>query len=105
MTAKELTKLFFNFFLQIMVSPNKSLTMKTNCSRRNLTKNINGLNCYQQRKWQSYNENLEQSSHETLYGMTLKTVEIGPTSNQTTSVFAKKKKKKKANNKSKGDQN
>ena len=36
----------------------------------------------------SYNENLKQSPHEALYGTILKTVEIGPTINQTASTFA-----------------
>ena len=38
----------------------------------------------------SYNENLKQIPHEVLYGTILKTVEIGPTSNQTASTFATK---------------
>ena len=38
----------------------------------------------------SYNEDLRQSPHEALYGTILKTVEIGPTSNQTASKFATK---------------
>ena len=38
----------------------------------------------------SYNENLKQFPHEILYGTILKTVEIGPTANQTTSTFATK---------------
>ena len=38
----------------------------------------------------SYNENLQQFPHETLYGTTLKTIEIGPTVNQTASTFAEK---------------
>ena len=38
----------------------------------------------------SYNENLKQSPHETLYGTTLKTIEIGPTVNQAASKFAAK---------------
>ena len=38
----------------------------------------------------SYNENLKQFPHETLYGTILKTIEIGPTVNQTTSKFAMK---------------
>ena len=37
-----------------------------------------------------YNEDLQQSPHEILYGTTLKTIEIGPTVNQTTSTFAAK---------------
>ena len=37
-----------------------------------------------------YNENLKQSPHETLYGTILKTIEIGPTINQTASTFAAK---------------
>ena len=36
----------------------------------------------------SYNENLKQIPHEALYGTILKTVEIGPTSNQAASTFA-----------------
>lgn len=35
----------------------------------------------------SYNENSKQSSHEILYGMSLKTIEIDPTINQTESTF------------------
>ena len=38
----------------------------------------------------SYNEDLRQFPHEALYGIILKTVEIGPTSNQATSTFATK---------------
>ena len=38
----------------------------------------------------SYNENLKQSPHEALYGTILKTIEIGPIANQTTSTFATK---------------
>ena len=38
----------------------------------------------------SYNENLKQSPHETLYGTILKTIEIGPTTNQTASTVAAK---------------
>ena len=38
----------------------------------------------------SYNKNLRQIPHEVLYGTILKTVEIGPTSNQTASTFATK---------------
>ena len=38
----------------------------------------------------SYNENLKQIPHETLYGTILKLVKIGPTSNQTASTFATK---------------
>ena len=38
----------------------------------------------------SYNGNLKQSPHEALYGTTLKTIEIGPTVNQTASTFAAK---------------
>ena len=38
----------------------------------------------------SYNEDLQQFPHETLYGTTLKTIEIGPTVNQATSTFAAK---------------
>ena len=38
----------------------------------------------------SYNENLKQSPHETLYGTILKTIEIGFTANQATSTFAAK---------------
>ena len=38
----------------------------------------------------SYNENLQQFPHETLYGTTLRLVEIGPTANQTISTFAEK---------------
>ena len=38
----------------------------------------------------SYNENFKQSPHEALYGTVLKTVEIGPTANQTASTFAAK---------------
>ena len=38
----------------------------------------------------SYNENLKQIPHEALYGTILKTVEIGPTSNQAASIFANK---------------
>ena len=38
----------------------------------------------------SYNENLKQIPHEALYGTILKTVEIGPTSNQAASTFATK---------------
>ena len=41
----------------------------------------------------SYNENLKQFSHETLYGTTLKTMETRSTTNQTTSTFATKMKK------------
>ena len=37
-----------------------------------------------------YNENLQQSPHETLYGTTLKTIEINFTVNQTASTFATK---------------
>ena len=36
----------------------------------------------------SYNENLKQFPHEILYGTTLKTIEIGLTTNQTISTFA-----------------
>ena len=43
----------------------------------------------------TYNENLKQFPHEALYGTILKTIEIGPTANQTASTFAAKKKKKK----------
>ena len=38
----------------------------------------------------SYNEDLRQSPHETLYGKILKIVEIDPTANQTASTFAAK---------------
>ena len=38
----------------------------------------------------SYNENLKQFPHEALYGTILKTVEVGPTVNQTVSTFAAK---------------
>ena len=38
----------------------------------------------------SYNENLKQSPHETLYGTRLKTIEMGPTVNQAASTFAAK---------------
>ena len=38
----------------------------------------------------SYNENFGQSPHETLYGTTLKTIEIKPTVNQAASTFATK---------------
>ena len=38
----------------------------------------------------SYNENLKQFPHEVLYGTILKTIEIGPTVNQTASTFAAK---------------
>ena len=38
----------------------------------------------------SYNENLKQFPHEVLYGIILKTIEIGPTANQTASTFATK---------------
>ena len=38
----------------------------------------------------SYNEDLKQFPHEALYGTILKTVEIGPTSNQAASTFATK---------------
>ena len=38
----------------------------------------------------SYNEDLKQIPHEALYGTILKTVEIGPTSNQAASTFATK---------------
>ena len=38
----------------------------------------------------SYNENLKQFPHEALYGTILKTIEIGPTVNQTASTFAAK---------------
>ena len=37
-----------------------------------------------------YNENFKQSPHETLYGTTLKTIEIDFTINQTASTFAEK---------------
>ena len=40
-----------------------------------------------------YNENLKQFPHEILYGTILKTIEIGPTANQTVSTFATKMKK------------
>ena len=36
----------------------------------------------------SYNENFKQSPHEAFYGTVLKTIEIGPTANQTASTFA-----------------
>ena len=38
----------------------------------------------------SYNENLKQFPHKTLYGMMLKTIEIDFTANQTASTFAQK---------------
>ena len=38
----------------------------------------------------SYNQNLKQFPHEVLYGTILKTVEIGPTTNQAISTFATK---------------
>ena len=38
----------------------------------------------------SYNENLKQFPHEILYGTIFKTIEIGPTANQTASTFATK---------------
>ena len=38
----------------------------------------------------SYNEDLQQSPYETLYGITLRTIEIGPTVNQAASTFATK---------------
>ena len=37
-----------------------------------------------------YNEDLQQSPHETIYGTTLRTIEIGPTINQAASTFAVK---------------
>ena len=59
-------------------------------TRKNKHKWVELLPTAQMAVNKSYNENLQKFPHETLYGTTLKTIEINPTVNQAASTFAAK---------------